>query len=410
MRFTTSVAPTVITALTCAAWISVAAAQTSSTEAPFGERASFRVDKSTLRAQGASAALIEKVNASAFRYFRLLARQFAARTCFEFRELRWRLPFVAVHGDAHVEQFVITDHSYGLEDFDQAGFGPAVVDMVRYAASIHVACRQVGWPCNADEAVSAYFDAYKAALDEPVARKQPAIGDRLHAAAPQAAHAWLQWAESLMQPVPSNDEQSFRQGWGRFVQLMRETAPERPDTFYQISRLGGIDIGVGSALERKILIRIAGPTDALDDDLMLEARNTVTPTGAECVSRPANGGSLQVLMFASLLGPRLPDVFGFLPREGAREAPELWIQSWDRGYRELSVADLRSQTDLNELANDAGTQLAGHFWTTFPEPLRGHQRFAQLRAFEMTTTRAKMLARTLADEAVTEWERFRHQR
>ena len=409
MRFTTSVAPKVMTALTCAGWISVAAAQTSSTE-PFGERASFRVDKQTLRAQRASAALIEKVDTSAFRYFRLLARRFAARTCFEFRELRWRLPFVAVHGDAHVEQFVITDHSYGLEDFDQAGFGPAVVDMVRYAASIHVACRQMGWPCNADEAVSAYFDAYKAALDEPVARKQPSIVDRMLAAAPQDAHAWLQWAESLMQPLPSNDEQSFRQGWGRFVQLMRETAPERPDTFYQISRLGGIDIGVGSALEPKILIRVAGPTNALDDDLMLEARNTVTPTGAECVSRPANGGSLQVLMFAALLGPRLPDVFGFLPREGAREAPELWVQSWDRGYRELSIADLRSQTDLNELAIDAGTQLAGHFWTKFPEPLRGHQRFAQLRAFEMTSARAKLLARTLADETVTEWERFRHQR
>ena len=134
------------------------------------------------------------------------------------------------------------------------------------------------------------------------------------------------------------------------------------------------------------------PVGNLFVDLMLEARNTVTPTGQECVSRPANGGSLQVLMFASLLGPRLPEVFGFLPREGAREAPELWVQSWDRGYRELSIADLRSQTDLNELAVDAGTQLAGHFWTKFPEPLRAHQRFAQLRAFEMTSTRATLLA------------------
>ena len=408
--FTTSVAPKVMTALTCVAWISVAAAQTSSIEPPFGEPASFRVDKPTLRTRGASPALIQKLDASPFRYFRLLARQFAARSCFEFRDLRWRLPFVAVHGDAHVEQFVITDHSYGLEDFDQAGFGPAVVDLVRYAASIHVACRQVGWPCNADEAVSAYFDAYKAALDKPVARRQPAIVDRMHAAAPQDNHAWLQWAESLMQPLPSNNEQSFRQGWGRFVQLMRETAPERPEEFYRIARIGSIDVGIGSALEPKILIRIAGPTDVPDDDLMLEARNTVTPTGQECVSRPANGGSLQVIMFASLLGPRLPDVFGFLPREGAREAPELWVQSWDRGYRELSIADLRSQTDLNELAVDAGTQLAGHFWTKFPEPLRGHQRFAQLRAFEMTSTRAKLLAHTLADEAVTEWDRFRHQR
>jgi hypothetical protein len=36
----------------------------------------------------------------------------------------------------------------------------------------------------------------------------------------------------------------------------------------------------------------------------------------------------------------------------------------------LALADLQAQTDLNELASDAGRQLAGHFWTTFPEPLR----------------------------------------
>jgi hypothetical protein len=68
------------------------------------------------------------------------------------------------------------------------------------------------------------------------------------------------------------------------------------------------------------------------------------------------------------------------------------------------------QTDLNELAIDAGRQLAGHFWTTFPEPLRGHQRFAQLRAFEMTEERARNLARQLADDTVAEWDRFRRQR
>ena len=95
----------------CAALISVAWAQGGPADRLFGEPASFRLDKGTLRSQGASAALVEKVGASAFRYFRLLARQFAARTCFEFRDLRWRLPAVAVHGDPHIEQFVVTSHS-----------------------------------------------------------------------------------------------------------------------------------------------------------------------------------------------------------------------------------------------------------------------------------------------------------
>ena len=71
------------------------------------------------------------MGASAFRYFRMLARQFDARTCYEFRDLRWRLPSVAVHGDAHIEQFAITDTSSRLSDFDKSGFGPSVVDLVR---------------------------------------------------------------------------------------------------------------------------------------------------------------------------------------------------------------------------------------------------------------------------------------
>jgi hypothetical protein len=339
----------------------------------------------------------------------MLARQFAARTCHEFRDLRWRLPSVALHGDPHVEQFITTNASFGLEDFDMAGYGPAVVDLVRYAASVHVACTRVGWSCNPEEAVEAYFNAYREALDHPVGRTQPSVVNRLRAAMAKEPGAWLGWVETLMQPLPATEEQSLHQGWSRFVHLMTETYPARPQAFYRITRVGRIQIGVGSALEPKILIRIAGPTDSSEDDVILEVRSTFTPDGSECVSRSTTGGSLHVLLFASLLGPRLPEVFGFVPREGVREAPELWIQSWDRGYRELSVPFLQSQSELNELAADAGTQLAGHFWTKFPAPLVGHQRFAQLRAFEMTDTRARQAARNYAQEVIAEWERFRRQ-
>ena len=79
---------------------------------------------------------------------------------------------MAVHGDAHLEQFVVTGQSFGLGDFDMSGFGPAVVDMVRYAASLHVACREMPWACDGDAAVAAYFEAYREALNHPVERKQ----------------------------------------------------------------------------------------------------------------------------------------------------------------------------------------------------------------------------------------------
>ena len=399
----------VVGAAACVAWTSTPDAQSASTEVPFGELASFHVSKSTMRAHGASPSLVDKAGSSSFRYFRMLGQQFAARTCYEFRDLRWRLPSVAVHGDAHLEQFVVTNDTFGLSDFDRAGFGPAVVDLVRYGASLHLACRDVQWPCDPAQAVANYFDTYRAALDHPVARRQPAVVDRVRSGDHRDRIGWLKWADNLMEPMPPADEQAFRAGWRRFVDLMKETTPQRPESFYRISRFGALHMGIGSAIESKTLIRIEGPTDALEDDLILEARTTAVPDGRECVWRPANGGSLHVLMLTSLLAQRLPDVFGFLPREGAREAPELWIQSWDPGYQEVLLSELRSQTDLDELATDAATQLAGHFWTTFPEPLRLHQRFAQLRAFEMTADRARGLARKFAEEAATEWARFRRE-
>ena len=49
------------------------------------------------------------------------------------------------------------------------------------------------------------------------------------------------------------------------------------------------------------------------------------------------------------------------------------------------------------------------FWKTSPEALRGHQRFTQLRAFELSERRAREVAGSLARDVVNEWNRFRKQ-
>ena len=137
---------------------------------------------------------------------------------------------------------------------------------------------------------------------------------------------------------------------------MLETRPEHPPEFYRLVRVGRIEMGVGSALEPKTLLRdCRRRPPAPNDDVILEARITSTVIAGQCVSRPPNGGSLHVSMFATLLGSRLPDVFGFMPQQADRKAPELWVQSWDRGYRELAAADVQSQAELNELATMPGT-------------------------------------------------------
>jgi Uncharacterized protein conserved in bacteria (DUF2252) len=385
---------------------SVASGQPVSAGLPANEFSNLQLTKAKLRASGASDALIDKIGTSPFRYFRAVSEPFKHRTCEAFRDLRWRLPSGAVHGDAHIEQFVVTDEDFGLADFDNAGYGPAIVDLVRYATSLHLACRDIGGTCDPDQAVTAYFNAYRTALDHPVERDEPPVVARLRARLGPEPEAWLQWADGLMQPLAPDEEARVRSGWFRFVAMMRETTPERPESFYTIRRLGSVEIGLGSALAQKWLIRIAGPTDDPRDDVILEARTHSIPEYRGCVWRPT-GGSLNVFMLTSLLDHPLPKVFGVLPNPDGPELPELWIQSWERGYRELSLSDLRDQADVNAIAADAGTQLAGHFWSTIPEALRGHHRFTQLRAFELTEHRARDLARSLAGEIVAEWNRYR---
>jgi hypothetical protein len=383
-------------------------AQPAATSLPGDDIFDLQLTRTKLRASGASEALLDKIDESAFHYFRSVAEPFKHRTCEAFRDLRWRLPSGAVHGDAHLEQFVVTDDEFGLADFDNAGYGPAIVDLVRYASSLHLACREIGGGCDPEQAVTTYFNAYRTALDHPVQRNQPQIVARLRGRLGPGPDAWLRWADGLMQPLGRGDEERVRSQWFRFVALMRETTPERPESFYRIRRLGSVEIGLGSALQRKMLIRIEGATDDPLDDVILEARYHSLPDYRGCVWRPT-GGSLNVFMLTSLLVHSLPDVFGVLPNPDGDELPEIWIQSWDRGYRELSLSDIHGQADLNALAVDAGTQLAGHFWQTFPEALRAYQRYIQLRAFELTEQRARDLASSLAGEIVADWHRFREE-
>jgi hypothetical protein len=351
--------------------------------------------------------LLPAVQGSAYQYFRLFASEFSQRACDAFRDVSRQLPIVAVHGDAHVLQFVVTQNSYGVEDFDRSGFGPSVVDIVRYSASLHLACREVSFSCDPELGVRTFVDAYRAALDHPVADlKKPAVVERLRQRVPDGSE-WLAWAESLMLPLSPIDQKRVVSSTPEFVKQQLAVQPERPKSYYQVASAGRLSMGVGSGLERKLLFRIAGPSAAPGDDVIVEARTTTPHGPCDCVWWPARGRSFQAMLFMSLLGRRMPSLFGFGDYGGEGDRQEYWVQAWDPGYRELTLRDVESQEELFELARDAATQLAGHFWSAFPERLREHQRFAQLYALDLVEPRISPLARRLADDVVASWQQFR---
>src|SRR5262245_60653713 len=79
----------------------------------------------------ASAELIDRLRADPFNYFRFVNRPWTERVCEAFADVS-DLPIVRLHGDAHLEQFALTNHAWGLDDFDDSARGPAFVDIVRF--------------------------------------------------------------------------------------------------------------------------------------------------------------------------------------------------------------------------------------------------------------------------------------
>src|SRR5262245_31674915 len=93
----------------------------------------------------ASPELVVRLRADSFQYFRFINRPWISRVCDVFSKDLQNTPTVRLHGDAHVEQFAITNEAWGLDDFDDSVRGPALVDVVRFLASIDLTARERGW-------------------------------------------------------------------------------------------------------------------------------------------------------------------------------------------------------------------------------------------------------------------------
>ena len=76
---------------------------------------------------------------------------FAEAVCMSFHEYLGDIPSVNHHGDAHLENYAITEQGRGLTDFDDTTIGPMILDLVCFGVSIHLACRANGWEDKADD-------------------------------------------------------------------------------------------------------------------------------------------------------------------------------------------------------------------------------------------------------------------
>ncbi|MFI5184168.1 MAG: DUF2252 family protein [Vicinamibacteria bacterium] len=295
--------------------------------------------------------LLARLRGSAHGYFRFVNVPFSQEVCERFQDVLQDLPAVNLHGDAHVEQWAVTSLGRGLTDFDDSSTGPFVIDLMRFGVSLRLAARAHGWERHEKEALDALLRGYRAALEDPAfVAPEPALAGRLRATFTGDHALRLREADSLMHS-PEVTSPFFRLAAAEYVSSLLAAHPELPRDFFEVKKSGILHMGIGSALDRKFLARVEGPTRSDDDDVLLEAKEVKDISMIACVNAPPGAG--RILAGHSRIANQPFAFAGFFRAEGVT----FWVHSWPDDYVEVQVRTLESPRDLVELALDAGAQM-----------------------------------------------------
>ena len=358
----------------------------------------------------APAELLAQLRTQPFTYFRFINRAWITRVCEALADVP-DAPIVRLHGDAHIEQFAVTQRVWGLEDFDDSARGPFFLDLVRFLGSVDLAVRERGWTPERDAVWDRFFEGYRRGLSNPTYQSpEPRIVRRLRAQAPAGRADFLARGEARMQPMDDADSKTVLAAMEAFERFIRGERSGFPVGYFTVVRSGWLRTGVGSAALRKVLFRIQGPTAAADDDVLLELKEAANLEGLACLQAtpsPARiiDGSLQIgrlkhdilAVGPSLLVPPLPD-----STTAVRASPLLnwWVSSWEPTYHELELVDLRSVNELAEVAFDSGAQLGA---ARPQDPVVRKQMLSSLTAIER---RIRQQSEVMIGEMLEEWRKL----
>jgi len=353
--------------------------------------------------------LLARIRASPHSYFRFINIPFSRMVCARFSHLiddgplgRDRFPF-NLHGDAHVEQYAVTDLGRGLTDFDDSSEGPAWVDGVRFSVSLRLATLANGWEDRADDIVSEFVRGYWDVIeDSTLSAPVPAVASRFQATFAHDSLAYLAWVDSIMQPLPEAARLELLASLEPYSELMLGTNPELPDDFFRPVQVGGLQLGVGSALDTKYLVRLTGPTVDPADDIIVELKRVRSLAGIPCIQAD-DDDPFRVLQGGARIAYQPFRFLGFVEHAGDM----FWTHAWVANYRELNVAEsFQSPGELAEVAYDVGVQLGlGHLRDvggSFQQMVRVN---VQDRGSEIEVELLEG-SRILAAEVVEAWEAF----
>jgi hypothetical protein len=354
--------------------------------------------------------LLKRILEGPYNYFRFTNIRFAEAVCLRFQKHLGALPNVNLHGDAHLENYAVTERGRGLTDFDDATVGPMVLDLVRFGVSVHLACRANGWEDKAESIVKSFISSYGAALENPeLTIPPPELVRRIRASFTANTNLLLKADEKLMRPLGEPLEK-FEPYFKQFVDQMKDPYPDLPPYFFEIKKAGRLKVGIGSALDEKYLVEVEGATKAHADNLLLEIKEVTDLRGISCILL-REAIPMRPIVMQALLAYKPYRYTGFIivPRaEGSGKEREFWVHEWYDNYHELSIrTSFQSPADLRNIAADVGVQLGlGHPRNIYDSDTSGLRR----RLVSVLAGLQGEIEQTVSDltrQTVAAWEQFR---
>lgn len=349
--------------------------------------------------------LLERVASSPHGYFRFINLQFSKEVCRRFEHYFQGMPALNLHGDAHLEQYAITDLGRGLTDFDDSSMGPAFIDLLRFGVSLRLACQESGWDDQSDQLFSTFLLGYREALNNSDAMiDEPEIARNIRAGYSSDRSKYLQWAESQMSPMTADARDSLAKAMQTYVDAMVEDNDHLKRNYFDFVKAGYLKMGIGSALDTKYLVRVRGKSKNPDDDVMLEIKEVRDISGIPCILRTQKSDPFRVLLGQARIAYAPFEHLGYFYYQNKT----FWVHSWVENYKEVKIGKTLSNVEqLSEVAFDVGIQLGHGHTRNIASPFDAQLRRSQLVLLAKTEKELRQAVIDLTDLTIEAWQAFR---
>lgn len=346
--------------------------------------------------------IVARVADSPHAYFRFTQRLFMRAACKRFDAVTGSAVVARLHGDPHVEQYFVSDLGRGLSDYDDASTGPTFMDLTRFSASTILAGRMHALDKNQEaELLANLFRGYRDGLKgKALPKEPPAFAAALAAQFKSDKKGFIAYLENQLESIDAQETKFVDDEVKAYAEVTKKKAPKRPATFFSIKKAGRTKLGIGSALTRKYIIVLEGPTDTPEDDVVMELKEVADLSAVPCVKGIPSGAAEARASFQKAARDKKYLEPVLLP------GSKFWVNEWQMDYEEARIKKLKP-ADLMSLVYEAGLVLAKVHQTALPEGKAPPA--TDLTISEPVEMEIRKIASELAEGTVNGWTRFRRE-